>query len=69
MGKWWNFSIKYLVPIILVALLAAQFSTDLRTPYGGYPSWLLALGWSTVSIPLLMFVVLLVVNGRKKQEN
>lgn len=67
-GKWWNVAIKYVVPTVLVALLATQFSTDLRTPYGDYPSWFLAIGWFTVLIPLLMFVVLLIKNTTKEQR-
>ncbi|EGJ30719.1 MULTISPECIES: sodium-dependent transporter [Moorena] len=68
-GKWWNFSIKYLIPMALVALLATQFSKDIRTPYEGYPAWALGLGWAIVFLPLLIFLSLLVtdktlINGR-----
>ncbi|NEO11050.1 MULTISPECIES: sodium-dependent transporter [Moorena] len=68
-GKWWNFSIKYLIPMALVALLATQFSKDIRTPYEGYPAWALGIGWAMVFLPLLIFLSLLVtdktlINGR-----
>ncbi|NEP53442.1 MAG: sodium-dependent transporter [Moorea sp. SIO3C2] len=68
-GKWWNFSIKYLIPMALVALLATQFSKDIRTPYEGYPAWALGIGWAIVFLPLLIFLSLLVtdktlINGR-----
>ncbi len=68
-GKWWNFSIKYLIPMALVALLATQFSKDIRTPYEGYPAWALGIGWASVFLPLLIFLSLLVtdktfINGR-----
>lgn len=65
-GKWWNIAIKYVVPMVLVALIATQFSTDINTPYEDYPGWLLAIGWSVVLVPLLMFVILLVMNFRKR---
>jgi NSS family neurotransmitter:Na+ symporter len=51
-GRWWNGAIKWVVPVVLTILLATQLSTDLRTPYEGYPAWALTLGWATVVIPV-----------------
>ena len=59
-GKWWNFSIKYIIPAVLVALLGTQFSKDLKVPYEGYPAWALGIGWLMVLVPLLIFLFLLV---------
>jgi neurotransmitter:Na+ symporter, NSS family len=53
-GRWWNVAIKWVVPMVLAILLATQLSTDLRTPYEGYPAWALAIGWATVLIPLAL---------------
>ncbi|MFQ4138199.1 hypothetical protein PGN35_017960 [Nodosilinea sp. PGN35] len=39
---------------MLTTLLATQLSSDLRTPYAGYPAWALALGWATVGVPLTL---------------
>ena len=58
-GKWWNFSIKYVIPMVLVALLVTQFSKDIRIPYEGYPAWALGIGWAIVLVPLLLFLFLL----------
>ena len=57
-GKWWNVSIKYVVPFVLVLLIGTQFSTDIRTPYEGYPAWALGLGWTIAIAPALLFIVL-----------
>lgn len=57
-GKWWNVSLKFVVPIVLVALLATQLSTDLRTPYEGYPTWALGIGWAIAIIPLVVLILL-----------
>lgn len=57
-GKWWNVSIKYLIPTVLVTLLVTQFYQDLTTPYEGYPTWALGIGWSIVIFPLLLFLFL-----------
>ncbi|GAB4236641.1 MAG: sodium-dependent transporter [Elainellaceae cyanobacterium] len=67
-GKWWNFSIKWMIPIVLVMLLAAQFSTDLKTPYEGYPAWALGIGWATVLVPFLLFVLMWATSKRSEQK-
>lgn len=59
-GKWWNIAVKYIIPIVLVALLATQFEKDLRTPYEGYPGWALGIGWAAVLIPLVLFLLVFV---------
>ncbi|MGF1491499.1 MAG: sodium-dependent transporter [Microcoleaceae cyanobacterium] len=51
-GRWWSVSIQYVVPMALTALLVAQFSKDLQTPYEGYPGWALGIGWLIVLMPL-----------------
>ncbi len=58
-GKWWNVSIKYIIPIVLTTLLATQFSKDIKIPYEGYPSWALGLGWAIALLPFLLFLFLL----------
>ena len=39
LGKWWDFSIKFVSPLILFALFVSSLSGEVLTPYGGYP-WL-----------------------------
>ena len=55
-GPWWSISVKFIVPITLTALLAAQFATDLHAPYEGYPLWALGIGWLAVLIPVGIMV-------------
>lgn len=66
-GKWWNISIKYIIPVILTTLLATQLSQDINTPYEGYPSWALGIGWAIVAIPLAFFLVCLLRDWRRTQ--
>ena len=61
-GAWWNISIKYLIPLVLTTLLVTQFVQDLKTPYEGYPTWALSIGWAIAFLPLLLFLFLLVQN-------
>ena len=58
-GKWWNVSIKYIIPIVLVTLLVTQFSQDITIPYEGYPNWALGIGWTIALVPFLGFLVVL----------
>ena len=64
-GRWWNVSIKYVIPIVLVVLLYQQFMTDIGTPYEGYPMWALSIGWLIVLIPIAVFVLLLFTDKRR----
>ena len=63
-GKWWNVAIKYIIPMVLVALLVTQFSQDIQIPYEGYPSWALGIGWASVLIPVLLSLSLLTANKK-----
>lgn len=51
-GRWWNVSIRWVVPLVLTGLLVSQLATDWRTPYEGYPAWALSIGWGAVLVPL-----------------
>ncbi|MBT5022525.1 sodium-dependent transporter [Candidatus Woesearchaeota archaeon] len=57
-GKWWNVSINYLIPIILGTLLIVQFVNELSGNYGGYPSWSIYLGWTVVLVPFVTGLVM-----------
>ncbi|RKY37422.1 MAG: sodium-dependent transporter [Candidatus Omnitrophota bacterium] len=39
LGRWWDFSIKFVSPLILFALFISSLSNEVLTPYAGYP-WL-----------------------------
>jgi len=53
-GKWWDICIKYITPLILLGLLIFQIYTEFTTPYEGYPTWALAVGWIMVVVPLIL---------------
>ena len=66
-GKWWNVSIKYIIPLVLVTLLVTQFSQDIQIPYQGYPNWALNIGWALALAPFLLFLFLLLKNNHQRQ--
>ena len=62
MGKravhvWW-WLIRLVIPVILAFLLVTQFALDYVTPFGGYPNWLLAIGWSVVVVPPVLAIAM-----------
>lgn len=57
LGKAWDIAIRYVTPIVLLALLVNQFVADIRTPYGDYPMWALSIGWAVVVVPLIVLLV------------
>ena len=57
-GKWWTYSIKYLVPVVLIVMVVVQFLNEIKENYGGYPGWAIAIGWLTVIIPIVIGIVL-----------
>ena len=70
-GVWWEYAIKYVVPIVLFTLLVLQFLKDVGTPYGGYPTWALTIGWLSAIIPLTVMVVFSLISEKadKKKIN
>ncbi len=56
-GKIWVFSIKYLTPIILGAVIITSIYKEFSNPYGGYPQWaLMSCGWILL-ISILYFAI------------
>jgi NSS family neurotransmitter:Na+ symporter len=55
-GRWWSFSIKYFIPIVLLVLLSEQLLEEMSHNYEGYPSWAIAMGASITSLPFLFII-------------
>ncbi|WP_128692785.1 sodium-dependent transporter [Methanoculleus taiwanensis] len=47
-GRWWDISIRYLVPAVLIVAVATNLIARIGTPYGGYPPLAQAVGWAFV---------------------
>jgi NSS family neurotransmitter:Na+ symporter len=49
-GTWWRVLISVVAPVALGYVLIDAFVTDVETPYGGYPEWmLLTFGWGAAA--------------------
>jgi NSS family neurotransmitter:Na+ symporter len=52
-GAWWRILVSIVAPLGLVLVLVLAFWEDLKTPYGGYPGWmLLVFGWGAAAAVL-----------------
>jgi len=54
-GKWWNFCIRVLTPVILAVSIILVLKERISAPYGGYPQISLTIGW-------ILFFVLIVLS-------
>ncbi|MFE6507472.1 sodium-dependent transporter [Nocardioides sp. NPDC057767] len=49
-GAWWRILVSIVAPIGLVLVLGLAFWEDVKTPYGGYPAWMLGVfGWGAAA--------------------
>jgi NSS family neurotransmitter:Na+ symporter len=49
LGKWWDFFITVLTPVVLMVLIVLKVVERIQIPYEGYPGWsLLVGGWLVV---------------------
>jgi len=55
-SEWWDYSIKYVIPIVLILLIVVQFYKEIQAPYEGYPMWAIYLGWLSVAIPIVIAI-------------
>ncbi len=67
-GKWWNYCIKYIIPLALTLLVIIQFFTEIKANYEGYPDWAIAIGWFVVAVPLVIAVALALISKNQKKE-
>ena len=59
LGRWWNFLIKFFVPIVLTIIVIGDIYKEMKTPYEGY-SWaallVIGLGWVIITL-LAAFII------------
>ena len=58
-GKWWDITIKFVTPTLLIYMIAQNIITEIKTPYGGYElSALLAYGWSVIAFGIICALII-----------
>ncbi|MBI2522843.1 sodium-dependent transporter [Candidatus Woesearchaeota archaeon] len=53
-GVWWDYAIKYIIPLALSIIVALQLKAELVENYGGYPDWAIVVGWVAVLAPVVI---------------
>lgn len=54
-GIWWKVLIGFITPLALIYVLGQAFWADVKDPYEGYPSWMLAtFGWGVAALIALV---------------
>jgi len=64
-GRWWDMLIKFIIPGILIVLLAVSIVQNITDPYMGYPWWLILV---VGVLPLIIIFVLSFVLMRFKSK-
>lgn len=65
-GKWWNFTVKFITPVVLSIMLVTNFTTELKSHYGGYQlPELFVYGWSVIGLGIIAALLL----SRKSWKN
>ncbi len=58
-GKWWDVTVKYVTPAILIFMLIQSLITEIKSPYGGYSlSALFMYGWSVILIGIVSAIII-----------
>lgn len=54
-GTWWRALVGVVAPLALTYVLVDAFLTDVDKPYGGYPTWMLAVfGWGAAAAVIVV---------------
>ncbi|MBI2659115.1 sodium-dependent transporter [Candidatus Woesearchaeota archaeon] len=67
-GRWWNFAIKYAIPVILSFIVIIQLIKELKAPYENYPKWAIWLGWVSVVAPFVIAFLIPQKNIQKRSS-
>lgn len=59
-GRWFDFCIKYLTPVVLIVILISSLIEDITVPYEGYPQWALIIGgWlMVIALPVVSYLLM-----------
>ena len=66
-GSWWDFTIKYLTPLVLGIMLILSFISEIKDGYGDYPITGLRIGWLVALAALALAIILSSVKWRKEE--
>ena len=63
-GKWWNYMIKFVTPVVLGGMVIQTFISNLKEPYGGYPGSAIAvMGWGVLVACVVLAIIFYTLKG------
>ncbi|MBN2407803.1 MAG: sodium-dependent transporter [Elusimicrobia bacterium] len=69
LGRWWDVSVKFLIPLILAAILISSLFNEFSAPYENYPvSWLLLIGQNWMIATIVGSIIMTRYGWKKKEE-
>lgn len=58
-GKWWDIMIRFITPAILSYMLIQNIITELKDPYGDYPTLAIMLfGWGVIAVIIISAILI-----------
>ncbi|MGL5646240.1 MAG: sodium-dependent transporter, partial [Clostridium sp.] len=58
-GSWWDITIKFVTPAILIYMTVQNILTEINSPYGGYDlSNIFTYGWSVIGAGIIIALIL-----------
>ncbi|ABR31149.1 transporter [Thermosipho melanesiensis] len=57
-GKWFDISLRYIIPGSLIIILGLTLYDEIKNPYGGYPTWALLTGFAVlIATPIIAIIL------------
>jgi NSS family neurotransmitter:Na+ symporter len=65
-GKWWEYLIKIVIPVVLITLLVMSIINNITDPYMGYPWWVI-IGVGVIPVVSIVIISLILSKIRNKE--
>jgi NSS family neurotransmitter:Na+ symporter len=67
LGKWWDYLIKFVIPIVLIITIILSIAENITKPYGGYPWWIIVVG-GVIPVMIIFLLSFVLMKIKPKEE-